>query len=64
MSFDAVLGQEPAVQTLVQALRADKVHHAYRFEGAAGVGKEMAAMALAQSLVCEVGGGRACAKPS
>jgi hypothetical protein len=29
------------------------VHHAYRFEGPEGVGKEMAAFALAQALVCE-----------
>jgi DNA polymerase III subunit delta' len=31
------------------------VHHAYRFEGPEGVGKERAAFALAQSLVCEQG---------
>jgi DNA polymerase-3 subunit delta' len=29
------------------------VHHAYRFEGPEGVGKELTAMALAQALVCE-----------
>src|SRR4051795_6939 len=52
MSFDAVLGQEPAVQTLEQALRAGKVHHAYRFEGPPGVGKGLAALALARALLC------------
>ena len=53
MSFSAVLGQEPAVKTLEQALRAGKVHHAYRFEGPAGVGKGLAALALARALLCE-----------
>jgi DNA polymerase III subunit delta' len=53
MSFSAVLGQEPAVKTLEQALRAGKVHHAYRFEGPPGVGKGLAALALARALLCE-----------
>jgi DNA polymerase-3 subunit delta' len=53
MSFDRVLGQEFAVGTLKQALRSGRLHHAYRFEGPDGVGKEMAAFALAQALVCE-----------
>ena len=52
MSFDAILGQEPAVRTLMRALDAGRVHHAYRFEGPDGVGKEMAAFALAAALVC------------
>jgi DNA polymerase-3 subunit delta' len=40
------------VETLTRALSAGRVHHAYRFEGPPGVGKEIAAFALAQSLVC------------
>ena len=62
--FSHILGQEPAVQTLTRALDSGHVHHAYRFEGPAGVGKERAAFALAQALVCEVGGPRACEKCS
>ena len=58
--FDRIRGQEPAVETLVRALRAGRVHHAYRFEGPPGVGKELAAFALAQSLVCERGGPVGC----
>jgi len=50
------------VLTLERALGAGRVHHAYRFEGPPGVGKEKAALALAQALVCERGGGRACAE--
>jgi len=58
--FDRVLGQGPAVETLSRALRSGRVHHAYRFEGPDGVGKETAAFALAQSLVCERGGPLGC----
>jgi DNA polymerase-3 subunit delta' len=54
-TFDRIHGQGPAVETLVRALENGRVHHAYRFEGPAGVGKEMAAFALAQSLVCTKG---------
>lgn len=62
--FDRILGQGPAVETLVRALRSGRVHHAYRFEGPDGVGKEMAAFALAQSLVCERGGPLGCGECS
>jgi DNA polymerase-3 subunit delta' len=55
--FSQVLGQEPAVTTLERAFAGGRVHHAYRFEGPPGVGKELAAFALAQALVCERGAG-------
>lgn len=60
MPFSDLLAQEPAVSTLERALATGKVHHAYRFEGPPGVGKEAAALALAQALVCERGERRAC----
>jgi len=60
--FTDVLGQESAVATLERALVVGRVHHAYRFEGPAGVGKELAAFALAQALVCESGGPKACGR--
>ncbi len=53
MGFEQILGQGPAVETLTRALQHGKLHHAYRFEGPNGVGKELAAFALAQALVCE-----------
>jgi DNA polymerase III subunit delta' len=55
MGFDAIHGQDPAIAVLTRALASGRVHHAYRFEGPEGVGKEMAALALAQSLVCTAG---------
>lgn len=56
-TFDGVLGQPTAVETLQRALRTGRVHHAYRFEGPEGVGKERTAFALAQALLCANGTG-------
>ncbi len=56
MSFEQILGQQPAIRTLTRALETGRAHHAYRFEGPAGVGKELAAFRFAQALVCETGG--------
>lgn len=52
MSFSQLLGQPVATRILTLALQRGQVHHAYRFEGPDGVGKERAAFALAQALVC------------
>jgi DNA polymerase III subunit delta' len=60
MVFDSILGQPTAVETLKQALVRGRLHHAYRFEGPEGVGKERVAFALAQSLVCTQGGPLGC----
>jgi DNA polymerase-3 subunit delta' len=48
-----VRAQDAAVETLRRALASGRVHHAYRFDGPDGVGKELAAFGLAQALVCE-----------
>ncbi len=60
MGFSSLLGQATAVQTLERALQSGQVHHAYRFEGPEGVGKELAALRLAQALVCETGNALGC----
>jgi DNA polymerase-3 subunit delta' len=60
MVFDSILGQDAAVQTLTRALASGHAHHAYRFEGPDGVGKERAAFAFAQSLLCERSGPLGC----
>jgi DNA polymerase III subunit delta' len=52
--FSTIFGQDPAIQTLKRALARGKLHHAYRFEGPSGVGKERTALALGQALVCTV----------
>ena len=52
VSLENLLGQPIAQTTLLRALSAGKLHHAYRFEGPEGVGKETAAFLLAQALVC------------
>jgi DNA polymerase III subunit delta' len=52
MGFEAILGQETAVEMLRRAVAKGRVHHAYRFEGPDGVGKELTAFALAEALVC------------
>jgi DNA polymerase III subunit delta' len=56
MPFDHIHGQRAAIETLTRALRSGHLHHAYRFEGPNGVGKELAAIALAQALLCTASG--------
>ena len=58
--LDRIVGQPAAVQTLRQALRRGRVHHAYRFEGPSGVGKRTTAIALAQCLLCPQAAPEAC----
>lgn len=53
MPFRAILGHPTAIEVLTRALASGRLHHAYRFEGPDGIGKEMAAFGFAQSLVCE-----------
>ena len=53
MPFSDIRGQKTAIDTLTRAVEHGLVHHAYRFEGLDGVGKELAAVALAQALLCE-----------
>jgi DNA polymerase-3 subunit delta' len=53
MPFREILGQPTAIEILTRALAVQRLHHAYRFEGPDGVGKEMAAFAVARSLLCE-----------
>lgn len=53
MRFADVHHQDRALSIVRRALAAGRMHHAYLFEGPPGVGKELAARALAASLLCE-----------
>ena len=48
-----LLGQDRVLTPLLAAARADRLHHAYLFEGPDGVGKATAARWLAQASACE-----------
>ncbi|MGM0676345.1 DNA polymerase III subunit gamma/tau [Ectothiorhodospira marina] len=54
-TFEQLVGQPHVVRALSNALREDRLHHAYLFTGTRGVGKTTIARVLAKCLNCETG---------
>jgi DNA polymerase-3 subunit gamma/tau len=54
-TFEEVIGQPHATRTLQNAIRLNRIAHAYLFSGARGVGKTSVARILARALNCEKG---------
>ncbi|OGT46275.1 MAG: DNA polymerase III, subunit gamma and tau [Gammaproteobacteria bacterium RIFCSPHIGHO2_12_FULL_41_20] len=52
--FADIIGQEPILRMLVNALNQQRLHHAYLFSGTRGVGKTTLARIIAKCLNCEM----------
>ena len=53
--FAEMVGQAHVLRALINALDADRLHHAFLFTGTRGVGKTTIARILAKSVNCEQG---------
>lgn len=51
-TFDDLLGQDALVQTLINAIKNNRLHHAYILTGIRGIGKTTTARIIAKALNC------------
>ena len=51
-NFEDLLGQDALVQTLTNAIKNNRLHHAYILTGIRGVGKTTTARLIAKALNC------------
>ncbi|MGH9485922.1 MAG: DNA polymerase III subunit gamma/tau, partial [Terriglobales bacterium] len=56
-SFAEVIGQEPIVRTLRNAITSGRVAHGYIFSGHRGIGKTTVARVLAKAMNCQASAG-------
>lgn len=61
-SFKDVVGHKNIIDYIMNAVREDKVSHAYILNGARGSGKRMLATLFAETLLCEAKGTSPCGK--
>ena len=54
-TFTELVGQEHVVRALTNALKQQRLHHAYLFTGTRGIGKTTLARVIAKALNCETG---------
>ena len=60
MGFPQIVGHPKQLEALRRALAYDRLHHAYLFLGAEGVGKQTIALGLAKAIHCSVTVGDYC----
>ncbi len=60
MGFSQIVGHSKQVETLRLALAHGRLHHAYLFVGAAGLGKKTIGLSLAKAIHCSVASGDFC----
>ncbi len=59
-TFDDLIGQEVVAETIINAIKADKVPNAYLFTGIRGIGKTTTARIVAKALNCSNGIDKLC----
>lgn len=62
LGFQQIVGHESIIQHIQNAIKSNKVSHAYIFHGEEGMGKKMLASLFAKTMQCEEGGITPCNK--